>query len=411
MMEKLKNNALSVCVCYVFIVAVVYSLSSCTSRSFIVKSYTGEDIQAAIDKVYSKGGGKVVVPPGEYRVGSIQLRSNVELHLEKGAHLIGSDKSEDYYSFPLDICSIRPEESSKVLLYAYDAHNITVSGEGIIDGQGPAFFDKKLVKGYYSKPPVERPRMVQFVRCEGIHLSGVTFKDSPCWTMLIRLCKNIEVKGISIIADQRMINNDGIDFDGCSHVRVSDSRFKTCDDCIVLRAMREYPEQKVVCEDIIVENCQLDSRCQTVRLGCPSDDIIRNATFRNIEAVGNNGIFADFPRRYLDEDEGYMDLSNIVFDKYRGSFTGSVVQIVSEPGIKTRRVDDIVFRNFDVRSARPLRFIGNPGHEIGHVLLENFCAEVEKSGSPYIIKGCDSLIFKNVRFNGKIFPDGRVNKY
>ncbi len=55
-----------------------------------------------------------------------------------------------------------------------------------------------------------------------------------------------------------------------------------------------------------------------------------------------------------------MDLSNIVFDNYRGSFTGSAVQIVSEPEIKTRRVDGIVFRNFDVKSSYPLRFIGNP---------------------------------------------------
>ena len=390
---------------------IVTHLPSCESRSFKVRGSTGNDIQTTIDKASARGGGKVIVPAGTYRVGSIRLWSEVELHLEKGAHLLGSDKSDDYFSFPKEICSIRPEKSSKVLLYAYDARNIAVTGEGTIDGQGPAFFDTTQHRSYYPKPPVERPRMVQFVRCEGVRLEGITFKDSPCWTMLLRLCKDIEVKGISIIADQKMINNDGIDFDGCSHVRVSDSRFKTCDDCIVLRAMREYPEQMVVCEDIVVNNCKLDSRCQTVRLGCPSDDTIRDALFQDIEAVGNNGIYADFPKRYLSKgDEGYMDLSNIVFDNYKGSFSGSAVQIVSEPGIKTRRVDGIVFRNFDVKSARPLRFIGNPGYEIGGVLLENFHAEVEKAGDPFIVSGCNGLVFKDVVLNGQACPDGPVRE-
>lgn len=105
-----------------------------------------------------------------------------------------------------------------------------------------------------------------------------------------------------------------------------------------------------------------------------------------------------------------MDLSNIVFDNYRGSFTGSAVQIVSEPEIKTRRVDGLVFRNFDVKSTNPLRFIDNPSYEIGKVLLENFNAEIEKPGDPFIVMGCDSLIFKNVRLNGKQYPDSQVSE-
>lgn len=378
-------------------------------KTFKVKGDTGKDIQAVIDKAFAKGGGKVVVPAGLYKVGSIQLRSNVELHLEKDALLMGGDKSEDYDSFPEEICAIKPENSSKVLVYAYNSRNIAITGEGVIDGQGPKFFDTSAPTGNYPKPPVERPRMVQFVGCDGIRLEGVTFKDSPCWTMLIRLCENVEVKGITITADQRMINNDGIDFDSCKHVRVSGSRFKTCDDCLILRAMRETPDQHVVCEDIIVTDCNLDSRCQTVRLGCPSDDTIRNALFKNIVATGNNGIFADYPTRYLrPDDEGYMDISNIVFENYIGSFDGSAVQIVSEPGVKIRRADGFVFRNVEVRSAHTLRFIGNAGHEVGSVLLENFKAEVSAPDEPIEVRGCDGLVFKDVILNGQKCPDGPV---
>lgn len=192
-------------------------------------------------------------------------------------------------------------------------------------------------------------------------------------------------------------------------IRVSDSRFKTCDDCIILRAMRERADQHVICEDAIVSDCVLNSRCQTIRLGCPSDDVIRNALFKNIKAEGHNGIFADFPSRYLNsDDEGYMDITDIVFDNFSGTFEGSAVQIVSEPGVKIRRADGLVFRNFNVQSARTLNFIGNAGHEIGSVLLENFRAEVLAPGEPCVVKGCNGLEFKGVTINGTTYPDGMV---
>ena len=401
----MKNKIVSILV----LLSVVTSVASC-GKSYIVTGRTGEDIQRLIDRANAGGGGKVIVPSGIYSVGSIHLKSNVELQLRKGAVLLGGDKSEDYVSFPEEICPIKPENSSKVLVYAYGEKNIALTGKGVIDGQGPKFFDTTGTEAYYPKPPVERPRMVQFCNCEGIRIEGVTFKDSPCWTMFIRLCRDIDVKGITVTADQKMINNDGIDFDGCSHVRVSDSYFKTCDDCLILRAMRETPGQHIVCEDITVTDCVLNSRCQTVRLGCPSDDTIRDALFKNITAEGNNGIFADYPTRYLSaDDEGYMDITNIVFDNYCGTFSGSAVQIVSQQGVKVRRVDGIVFRNFNVKSRHSLRFIGILDHEIGNVLLENFTAEVENREEPIVVKGCKGLTFSNVTLNGEKIQDGPVN--
>lgn len=126
------------------LVAIVLSLLAMCKPSekvYTVEGNTSSDIQAMIDKAFEKGGGKVVVPAGTYDVGSIQLKSNVELHLEEGALLLGADKSEAYDSFPEEICAIQPERSSKVLVYAYNAENIAITGEGVIDGNGPKFFD------------------------------------------------------------------------------------------------------------------------------------------------------------------------------------------------------------------------------------------------------------------------------
>lgn len=382
----------------------------CPLHTYKVKGDNGEAIQRQIDRAYSKGGGMVKVPAGTYNVTSIRLRSNVELRLQKGALLLGSPRSEDYFSFPDEICSIRPENSTKVLVYAYNEHNIAITGKGMIDGQGPKFFDTTVMKnGYYAKPPVERPRMVELVNCDGVKLNGVTFKDSPCWTMLLRLCCNVEIDGICITADQNMINNDGIDIDGCKHLRISNSSFKTGDDCLILRAMRENEEDHVVCEDITVTDCELNSRCQTIRLGCPSDDTIRHAVFRNIKAQGNNGIYADYPTRYLrPADEGYMDITDVIIENYSGSFYGSALRIMSEPGVKVRRIDGLVFRNFDVKSKYRLKFVGNKGCEIGNVVLENFKAEVSDKRGPLSVKGCDGLTFKGVCINGENCDDGIV---
>lgn len=103
-----------------------------------------------------------------------------------------------------------------------------------------------------------------------------------------------------------------------------------------------------------------------------------------------------------------MDIQNITIQNYTGHFTGSAIQIVSEPGVKVRKADGFVFRNLKVKSRRPLRFLGNRGHEIGFVLLENVVADVEAKGEPVQVAGCAGLTFKGVTVNGVVQQDGPV---
>lgn len=381
--------------------------SVANARDFTVDG-DGAAIQKAIDAAAAEGGGRVVVLPGTHQSGSLRLRSHVELHLKKDAVILGGKRVEYYTDFPREVCSVSPENSYKVFLQAWDAEDIAITGEGMIDGQGPAFYDRKPPNGHWPKPKIQRPLMVQFVRCRGVRLEDVTFKDSPMWTMFIRLCEDIKVDGITVIGDQRMINNDGIDFDGCRHVRVGNSRFKTGDDCLILRAMREEPEEKIVCEDVVVSNCVLNSTCQTIRMGCSSDDVIRNALFKDIKGSGWNGIFFDYPVRYLRPyDEGYMDISNIVFDGYEGTHTGSAIQIVAGPGVKIRGVRDVTFRNINVKSAKPLRFVGNADSVLTSVTLENVIAEVENE-KRFEAVATEPLIIRNCVFNGEKIPDEKL---
>ncbi|MCQ2393431.1 MAG: glycosyl hydrolase family 28 protein [Kiritimatiellae bacterium] len=389
----------------IFILSIVLIGSVLAAADYTVTG-DGAAIQKAIDAASAAGGGRVVVTPGVHKSGTLVLRSHVDLHLAEGAVIQGGTRVEDYTDFPRSVCAVSPESSYKVFLQAWDAEDIAVTGKGVIDGQGPAFYPVKSARGHWPKPKTKRPIMVQFVRCRGVRLEGVTFKDSPCWTMFIRLCENIAVDGITVVGDQRMINNDGIDFDSCKHVRVGNSNFKTGDDCLILRAMRELPEEKVVCEDVVVSNCVLNSTCQTIRMGCSSDDVIRNARFLNIKGTGNNGIFFDYPARYLRPyDEGYMDISDIVFDGYEGTLYGSALQIVAEPGVKIRGVRDVTFRNVKVKSRRSLRFIGNADSILTNITLENVTAEISE-GKTYLAAATEPLRFKNCTFNGEKLPDG-----
>ena len=122
------------------------------------------EIQQAIDAAAAAGGGRVVVAPGVHPIGTLRLKSHVELHLEKGAVLLGSTKRDDYDDFPRDVCSVSPESSYRALIQAWDADDIAITGKGTIDGQGPAFYDRKPPRGHWPKPKF-RPLMVQFVRC------------------------------------------------------------------------------------------------------------------------------------------------------------------------------------------------------------------------------------------------------
>ena len=344
-------------------------------------------IQAKIDAAAANGGGRVIVGKGVHPCRTLYLKSGVELHLEEGAVILGGTKPEDYDdAMPLDQIytysnAVPATVTRKAFIFAQEAHGIAITGKGVIDNSGTAFFDHRT----WAKPThLLRPRTVIFLRCRDIRFEDVTFKDSPLWTMWLRFCENITVSRIRIEDEQRMINSDGIDFDGCRHVRVGDSYFKTGDDCVVLRAIRDERRRDVpvVTEDVVVSNCYFNTPCQGVRIGCPSDDTIRNAVFRNIEFDGNNAIGSQQPRRYLTVgDNGYLKTENILFENWTVRSGGHPLQLFVGDGIVLRDFGHMTFRNFNVKSKRPFMVRGNAGTHIRDMRFENIKGTV--AGKPF----------------------------
>ena len=377
-----------------------------------VGNKTGAAIQAAINEAAARGGGRVSLEPGIHHCGTIRLRSNIELHIPAGAKIQGADSPDAYDDFPHPF-GVHPEEGKKALLVCHDAENVSVTGRGEINGAGPAFYDTDVPPGaFYAKPPHPRPRMAQFHNCRNVLFEGVSFVDSPGWTFFLSECEDVVVSRVRVAGDQQMINNDGIDIDSCRRVSVFDSFFRTGDDCIVLRAIRKDRETPAVCERVVVSNCVLDSRCQGVRVGCPSDDTIRACRFENIVFKGRGtGVIFEYPMRYLRKDcEGRICVSDISFNHISIDSGGHPIRISCDPEIKPRRIADISFRNIRARGKSPVVLAGTPEHPLEDITLSGIDCEIE-GDTPLVARFVRRLAMERVNLTaatGEPVPFVRV---
>jgi len=330
-------------------------------------------IQQAIDACSQAGGGQVICGPGQFLIGTIQLKSNVELHLTAGCKLIGSSQLADYTDFKIKGFKDQyaPENNTKALILAMEAENISITGPGEINGTGLAFYNQNQKIGhFFQKPDDDRPRMVIFYKCRNIKLIDTSFIDSPCWTFWLMKCEQVQIHRIKIKGDQRMINNDGIDIDSCKDVTVSDCLIKTGDDSLVLRAMDYMYDEPKPCENITITNCVLDSWCQGIRIGCPSDGIIRNCSFSNLTINNevNNGILFENPKRYLIPDcTGKLNITNLTFTNIVINCHRYPIKLLIEEGINIQKLAKINFSNLIIRSNQPCVIEGNSTNPIQEI--------------------------------------------
>ena len=344
-----------------------------------VNEKNGAAIQKAIDAVGAAGGGVVTLEAGVYDSGTLWLKSHVELHLVAGAVLRGSPRWQDYDDFVHPEQPVTPEGSLKCFIGAADAEDIAITGAGSIDGQGPMFYDRNVPEGsFFAKPPHPRTRMVQFFNCRNVRLEGVSFVDSPGWTMWLSACSEVFIDKIRIVGCQQMINNDGIDIDGCRNVTVTNSFFKTGDDCLILRAIRRKPEVAAICENVLVSNCVLNSPCQGIRIGCPSDDTIRHCKFSNIVFhCRGNGILCQHPHRYLRKGcTGYADISDISFRNFDIECGRRPISVVCEDGISLRGIRRISFEDFRIKAGEPVLLSGNAASILSDIELSHISGTV-----------------------------------
>ena len=220
-----------------------------------------EDYQAMIDTAAAKGGGRVVVSPGRHLTKGLVLKSNVELHLEKGAILEGSPKLEDYPVVELP-CS---EGEWRAVVMAVGATNVAVTGEGEIYGNGSVFprVKRELQEGM-------RPRGLFFGNCRGVRLLDFSLRDSACWGCVVQCCDNVEIRRLKI-NNHVHYNNDGIDIEASNAV-IEGCDISAGDDGICLKS--NNPDFTM--ENVLVTNCTVRSHCVPIKLGTATHGIVRN---------------------------------------------------------------------------------------------------------------------------------------
>lgn len=228
-------------------------------------------IQRAIDECAASGGGRVVIPTGDFKTGSIMLRSNVNLYLEEGATLYGSTDIADYTPVTSDYVSLRTGIPTIQLIYADSVENVLISGRGTIDGRGKAF--PKLT---WNDEGITRPHLLRIIRGKGITVSGVTLRNSGCWMQHYLACDRLRIDGITVY-NRNNYNNDALDLDGCHDVTVSNMIADSDDDAITLKSTSPR-----LCEDIVISNCVVSSHCNAIKLGTETNGGFRNIIIRGI---------------------------------------------------------------------------------------------------------------------------------
>nr|MBQ4318251.1 glycoside hydrolase family 28 protein [Clostridia bacterium] len=210
-------------------------------------------VQAAIDDCAAHGGGRVVVPGGTFVIGSIFLKSHVELHLEAGSVLMASDNLDDYNpddAYAQNYNSVAEKWNKKHLIIAVELDDVAITGFGTINGHGDAFYGDDTSMSYAthyawqggtvtSKDLVNlRPgQLVCFIECTNVRIYDVTMTNATCWCAYLHGCEWVQIRGLRVFNPFKYLNTDGIDLDCCRYVTVSDCIISTGDDAIAIRCV------------------------------------------------------------------------------------------------------------------------------------------------------------------------------
>lgn len=215
------------------------------------KTLSTEEIQKAIDECSSTGGGTVNVPPGTYFTNTIFLRDNVNLNIQKGATILGSTNPDDFKG---------------ALIHAENVQNASITGYGIINGQG--------YKKFYPKTG-NRHNNIWLLNCKNITVKDLTLINSSNWVFRIRESEGVLVQGVRIYSFTNE-NNDGIDIDG-KNIIITGCIIDCDDDAICLKS--DNPDYVV--ENINISNCIIGSNCNAIKCGTGSKGGFKNISISN----------------------------------------------------------------------------------------------------------------------------------
>lgn len=408
-----------------------------------------EAFAKAMAHLAAKGGGHLIVPEGIWYTGPIQFVDNVDLHLDRGALILFSENLADYPSLESDWEGLKTYRCMSPLS-ARGKKNISVTGEGTINGngqcwrpvkkmkmtepqwkkltqtgvtnsKGDVWFANGKIKDIYEhqeimervhkgdKAAVEqahdflRPVLVSFMGCKNVLLQGVTFENSPAWNVHPLMCENLIVDNVNIRNPWYAQNGDGIDIESCTNVLLVNSSFDVGDDAICMKSGKDKDgrDRGVPSSNVLIDGCTVYHGHGGFVIGSEmsggcKDIVARNCVFigtdvglRFKSTRGRGGVVENI---YVDNIK-MTDIPGeaLIFDLYYGIKPGAPVPPVTEetPSFRNIFIKDVVCRS----AGRAALFNGLPEMPMKNVVLED-CRFRANNG--FTLNHVDGLTLKNV---------------
>lgn len=392
------------------------------------KTDISEAVHKAIKYVSENGGGTVVVPKGEYYSKPLNMQSNINLHMEKGAIINFTDKIEDF--LPAVFTRIEGVRcySLHPLIYGTHLENVAITGEGVFNGNGFEWWkrdEQKNKNGARSSGaasidllnmaargvPVEervfdtlesgmRPYFLHLLYCKNILIEGVRFINSPFWCVAPTFSENVIIRNASFMSPKGSHNTDSVDLDSCRNCLVEGVKVDcSSDDGVVLKSGRDKDglEVNLPTENVVVRNCEFHNSLGTVAIGSETSGGIRNVYIHDIVSDDCDNVveIKTAPGR------GNV-VENIVVENVKNNraIGGVAISIKAFLNGDTELVDmptvrNVLYKNIEVGTCwHGLRLRGYPEYPLQNIHLENIkvgCLETS-----VIIENIDGLHLNNV---------------
>ena len=338
-------------------------------------------IQTAIDELFSAGGGTLNIPAGDYKIGAIVLKSNITLNLEAGARLIAS---ENYADFAAGESCVEAEESWHSMIFAKNAKNIAITGQGQLFGNADEYHAKEANEQGYFIPAKHRPRMVIFENCENVKMVDFTIEHAPMWTVHFVCCSDVFMDRVTIKNDLTLSNTDAIDIDSCRNVHISNCSVTAADDCVCIKTSQMPESLARPAENITVTNCNLTSKSCAVKIGTETYRDVRNFVVSNCTITNSNRAIG-----LISRDGGVLSniiMKNIVIGTAHTSpcHWGKADPIhistrYRDPAIKPGEVKNVIFSDIIASSEGAINLIGIEDTKIENVSFNNIMLTLKAS--------------------------------
>ncbi len=383
-------------------------------------------IKAAIEAASKAGGGRVIVPAGEWRSnGPVHLKSRINFHVAEGATLLFGPEAKHYLPVVLTRWEGTELHGYSPLIYAFEVEDVALTGKGTIDGNGQSEFfswipqqgaDMNMLRrsGVDGTPAAKRvfgegsylrPPLVQFFRAKRVLLEDYTLKNSPFWVNHLVYTDHATIRRIKV--DSHHTNNDGIDVDSSRFVLIEDCHFRTGDDSVVVKSGRDLDGRNVgkPSEYVVVRRNDMGGE-DGIALGSEMSGDVRHVFFE--DNVLRKGVSAIRFKANLDRGGTveHIRVRNFTVESFDNLFWFQLDYPGQLGGNFPSTYRDIVFENFTVEKAGTV-FDGDApaAAPLTEVVLRNI--RIKEAGRTFVLKNVEGLVLDGVTIGGQTL-NGRL---